>query len=127
MAEVKIYTRVVEQTIPTIKFNGVEDIQAVTDFIIRHSGKIETVLLPPKDREEAAREGWHEGEVAWWRILKPNNDDYVYQLILKPGDVVAKKNGYFETVFIDGLEADGFKEVTANSFEELHDDKKFLC
>lgn len=57
MAEVKIYSRLVEQVIPTIKFNGIEDIQAVTDFIIRYRGKIETVLLPPKDKEEAARAG----------------------------------------------------------------------
>ena len=127
MAEVKIYTRVVEQTIPTIKFNGVEDIQAVTDFIIRHGGKIETFFLPPKDEEEAARAGWREGEVAWWRILKPNNDDYVYQLVLRPGDVVAKRDGYFETVFLNSLEADGFKEVVVASFEDLHNDKKFLC
>lgn len=111
MAEVKIYERIVRQTIPTIKFDGIEDIQAVSDFIERYGGRFESVTTRPKDEEQAKKNGWHKGEVAWWRILDPINSGYVYQLILKPGDIVAKQACKFEVVFLNYLKESGFIEV----------------
>ena len=111
MAEVRILARVITQTIPTIKFNGVEDIQAISNFIERYGGRFESVNTRPADEEQAKKNGWYKDEVAWWHISDPHNHGYLYQLILKPGDVVSYKNFRFEIAFLDNLEADGFKEV----------------
>ena len=119
MAEVRILARVITQTIPTIKFNGVEDIQAVSDFIERYGGRFESVNTRPEDEEKAKKNGWYENEVAWWHISDPHNNGYLYQLILKPGDVVSYKNFKFEIAFLDNLKADGFKEVKVETIEEL--------
>ena len=119
MAEVRILARVITQTIPTIKFNGVEDIQAISNFIERYGGRFESVNTRPEDEEQAKKNGWYEDEVAWWHISDPHNHGYLYQLILKPGDVVSYKNFRFEITFLDNLEADGFKEVKVETMEEL--------
>ena len=111
MAVEQNFERIITQTIPTIKFENINDTEAITLFIIKYGGKVEQVDFRPKDENFVEFYGWHKDEVASWKIFEPNSSGYVYRLMLKPGDVVAYKNNRFEIAYIENLESLGFKEV----------------